>query len=70
MRDRGEDVEALVAWGCERGIGASGGVEVEGEVFREDTIFKNVIEEATVAGPEPDGVVGEIGVGAIGTEID
>ena len=70
MRDRGEDVKALVAWGCERGIGASGGVEVEGKVFREDTIFKNVIEEATVAGSEPDGVVGEIGVGAVGAEID
>jgi len=70
MRDGGEDVEALVAWWGEGRIGASGGVEVEGEIFREDTIFKNVIEEATVAGPEPDGVVGEIGVGAIGTEID
>ena len=70
MRYRGEDVEALVAWGCERGIGASGGVEVEGEVFREDTIFKNVIEKATVAGSEPNSVVGEIGVGAVGAEID
>ena len=45
-------------------------MEVEREVFRENTIFKNVIEEATVAGSEPDSVVGEIGVGAIGAEID
>ena len=70
MRYGGEDVEALVAWGSEGGIGASGGVKVEGEVFREDTIFKNVIEEATVAGSEPNSVVGEIGVGAVGAEID
>ena len=70
MRDGGENVEALVAWWGERGIGASGGVQVEGEVFRENTIFKNVIEQAFVAGSEPDGVVGEIGVGTIGTEID
>ncbi len=70
MRDGGEDVEALMTWGGEGRIGASGGVEVEGEVFREDTIFKNVIEEATVAGSEPDRVVGEIGVGAVGAEID
>ena len=70
MRDGVEDVEALVAWGGEGRIGAGRGVEVEGEVLRENTIFKNVIEEATVAGSEPDGVVGEIGVGAVGAKID
>jgi len=70
MRDGGEDVEAFVAWGGEGRIGAGGGVKVKGEVFREDTIFKNVIEKATVAGSEPNGVVGEIGVGAVGAKID
>lgn len=44
MRDRGEDVEALVAWGGKGWIGAGRGVEVKGEIFRENTIFKNVIE--------------------------
>ena len=45
-------------------------MEVEGEVLRENTIFENVIEKAFVAGAEPDGVVGEVGVGSVGSKVD
>ena len=45
-------------------------MKIERKIFREDAIFENVIEEAFVAGAEPDGVVGEIGVGAVRAEID
>jgi len=45
-------------------------VEIERKVLREDAIFKDVIEEAFVAGAEPDGVVCEIGVGSVCAEID
>ena len=45
-------------------------MEIEREVLCEDTIFKNVIEQAFVAGPEPDGVVGEVGVGPVGSKVD
>jgi len=45
-------------------------VEIKRKVLCEDTIFENVIEEGFVAGAEPDGVVGEIRVGAVRAEID
>ena len=45
-------------------------MEIKREVLREDAIFENVIEETFVAGTEPDGVVGEIGVGAVRAKID
>ena len=45
-------------------------MEIEREVLREDTIFENVIEQAFVAGPEPDGVVGEVGVSAVSSKVD
>ena len=45
-------------------------MEIEREVLREDTIFENVIEQAFVAGPEPYGVVGEVGVGPVGSKVD
>ena len=70
MRDGGENVEALVAWGGEGRIGAGRGVEVEREVLRQNLVFEDIVEQAFVAGSEPNSVVGEIGVGAIGTEID
>ena len=70
MRYRGEDVEALVAWGCEGRIGASGSVKIEREVLRQNLVFEDIVEQAFVAGSEPDGVVSEIGVGAVGAEID
>jgi hypothetical protein len=44
-------------------------VEIEREVLREDAIFENVIEKAFVAGAEPDGVVGEVGVGPVGSKV-
>ncbi len=70
MRYRGEDVEALVAWGSEGGIGAGWSVKIEREVLRQNLVFEDIVEQAFVAGSEPDGVVGEIGVGAVGAEID
>ena len=45
-------------------------MEIEREVLREDTIFENVIEQAFVAGTKPDGVVGEVGVGPVGSKVD
>lgn len=45
-------------------------MEVEREVLCENTIFENVIEQAFVAGPEPDGVVGEVGVSAVSSKVD
>ena len=45
-------------------------MEIEREVLGKDAIFKNVVEEAFVAGTEPDRVVGQIGIGAVGAEID
>jgi len=44
-------------------------VEIEREVLCEDTIFENVIEQAFVAGPEPDGVVREVGVSPVGSKV-
>ena len=45
-------------------------MEIEREVLCEDTIFENVIEQAFVAGAKPDGVVGEVGVGPVGSKVD
>ena len=45
-------------------------MEVEGEVFRENSVLKNIVQKAFVAGPEPDGVMGKIGVSAVGAEIN
>jgi hypothetical protein len=45
-------------------------MEIEREVLREDTIFENVIEQAFVAGAEPDSVVGKIGVSAVSSKVD
>ena len=45
-------------------------MEIEGKVLRQDAIFENVIEETFVPGAEPNGVVGEIRVGAVRPEID
>ena len=45
-------------------------MEVEREVLCKNTIFENVIEKAFVAGTEPDGVVGEVGVGSVGPKVD
>ena len=70
MGDGGENVETFMAFGGEGRVGAGGGVEVEREVLGEDPVVKDVIQQALVAGAEPDGVVGELRVGAIGAEID
>ena len=45
-------------------------MEIKRKVLRKDAIFKNVVEETFVSGAEPDGVVGEIGVGAVRAKID
>jgi len=45
-------------------------VEVEGEVLSQDSVFKDIVEKAFVAGAEPDGVVGEVGVGSVGSKVD
>ena len=45
-------------------------MEIERKVLREDPIFENVIEQTFVAGAEPDGVVGKIGVGPVRAEIN
>ena len=45
-------------------------MEIEREVFGENSVLENVVEKAFVAGPEPDGVVSEVGVGAVRAEIN
>ena len=45
-------------------------MEVEGEVLSQDSVFKDIVEKAFVAGAEPDGVVGEVGVGSVGSKVD
>jgi hypothetical protein len=45
-------------------------VEVEGEVLCQDAVFEDIVEQAFVAGPEPDGVVSEVGVGPVGSKVD
>ena len=45
-------------------------MEIEREVFGENSVLENVVEKAFVAGPEPDGVVSEVWVGAVRAEIN
>ena len=45
-------------------------MEVEREILCQDSVFENIIEKAFVAGAEPDGVVGEVGVGPVGSKVD
>jgi len=45
-------------------------VEIEREVVSQDSVFKDIVEKAFVAGSEPDGVVGEVGVGPVGSKVD
>jgi len=45
-------------------------VEIEREILSQDSVFKDIVEKAFVAGPEPDGVVGEVGVGSVGSKVD
>jgi hypothetical protein len=45
-------------------------VKVEREVFGKNSVLENIVQKAFVAGPEPDGVVGEVGVGPVGAEIN
>ena len=45
-------------------------MEVEGEVLSQDSVFKDIVEKAFVAGTKPDGVVGEVGVGPVGSKVD
>ena len=47
-----------------------GGVEIEREVFGENSVLENVVEKAFVAGPEPDGVVSEVGVSSVRAKIN
>jgi hypothetical protein len=68
--DGGEDIKTFVAGRGEGGIGAGGGVEVEGEVLGQSSVVENIVEKPLVAGAEPDGVMGEFGISAVGTEID
>ena len=45
-------------------------MEIEREVFGKNSVLENVVEKAFVAGPEPDGVVSEVGVGPVGSKVD
>lgn len=45
-------------------------MEIEREVLSQDSVFKDIVEKAFVAGSEPDGVVGEVGVGPVGSKVD
>ena len=45
-------------------------MEVKGEVLSQDSVFEDIVEKAFVAGTEPDGVVGEVGVGSVRSKVD
>ena len=45
-------------------------MKVEREVLGKNSVLENIVQKAFVAGPEPDGVVGEVGVGPVGAEIN
>ena len=45
-------------------------MEIKREVLGQDSVFKDIVEKAFVAGAKPDGVVGEVGVGSIRSKID
>jgi len=70
MGNGGENIKTFVAGRGEGGVGAGGGVEVEREVLGQVTMVENIVEEALVPWAEPDGVVGEFGIGAVGAEIN
>ena len=70
MGDGRKNVKALVALGGQGWIGPGGGVEIEREILCQDSVLKNIVEETLVARAEPDGVVGEFGIGAVGAEIN
>jgi len=44
-------------------------MKIKGEVLGQDSIFKDIVEETFVPGSEPDGVVGEVGVGPVGSKV-
>ena len=70
MGDGRKNVKALVALGGQGWIGAGGGVEVEREILCQDSVLENIVEKALVAWAEPDGVVGEVGIGSVGSKVD
>ena len=45
-------------------------MEIEREVLCEDAVFEDIVEQAFVAGAEPDGVVREVGVGPVSSKVD
>ena len=45
-------------------------MEIEREVLSQDSVFKDIVEKAFVAGAEPDGVVREVGVGPVSSKVD
>ena len=70
IRHGREDIEAFAAGRRERGIGARRRVEIEREIVGEDFLLEDVLEQFLVALGEDDGVVRQLGVGAVGAEID
>ena len=45
-------------------------MKIKGEVLGQDSVFEDIVEETFVPGSEPDGVVSEVGVGAVRAEIN
>ena len=45
-------------------------MEIEREILSQDSVFKDIVEKALVPGSEPDGVVSEVGVSAVGAKIN
>ena len=45
-------------------------MEIKREVLCQDSGFEDIIEQAFVAGAEPDGVVREVGVGPVSSKVD
>ena len=65
-----KDIKTFVSGRGEAGIGAGRGMKIKGKVLGQNAVVKNIVEEALVPWAEPDGVMGKLGIGTVGAEIN
>ena len=70
IADRSERIEGGVAGGRHAGIGDGRVVQIEREIFRQDAIVIDVLDQPLIARAEDDAVVGDVGVIALQPEMD
>ena len=69
VADGNERIERALARRRHAGIGHSGVVEIDREIFRHHAVFVDIVEQAFVALGKQDHVVGDAGPGAFKTEM-